>query len=97
LLYSISNYDKDYENDFVMRKVFLDNLFQKIDFKAEESKYLIIMFREVFAEEFSSTLTRYMKKTNDEISKIVYQRIEKIFSYQIFDSIIQIPDANYES
>lgn len=52
----------------------------------------------MFSDEFSSTVTRFLKKIQQEdmkLAKTVYSRIETIFSYQIFDSVIQISENRY--
>lgn len=71
---------------------------QKIDFTQKKSDFLIKIFRTVFADEFSSALSRYLKKISHDgdktLAKTVYAKIESIFSYQIFDAVIQVEDSN---
>jgi hypothetical protein len=94
----VDSHDNLYQNDHILRKVYLDSLLQKIDFTQKKCDFLIKIFRTVFADEFSSALSRYLKKISHDgdktLAKTVYAKIESIFSYQIFDAVIQVEDSN---
>ena len=94
-------HDYEFQNDNILRKVYLDKLFGHINFKVNGSDYILQIFREIFPDEFSTTITRYMTKfdnTNPQDKKyvkLVYKKIENIFTYQIFDAVIQVDQGEY--